>query len=76
MFFQRFQQGQDGTLQYYRLLSDAYRQAPATQGHPRLRALTEELERVVAVLETACTVDSETVRHYGLLRGVWSGPEV
>lgn len=75
-FFQRFQQGQNGTLQYYRLLSDAYRQAPATQGHPRLRALTEELERVVAVLETACTVDSETVRHYGLLRGVWSGPEV
>lgn len=38
-FFERFKQGEEGTLQYYRLLVDAYRTAPGTQKRPRLQAL-------------------------------------
>ncbi|MDB5044050.1 MAG: phosphohydrolase, partial [Deinococcus sp.] len=38
-FFSRFSQGREGTLQYYRLLSDAYRKAPGAEGRPRLQAL-------------------------------------
>ena len=67
-FFTRFNQGKAGTLQYYRLLADAYRAAPAGADHPRLQALFDELNRTIVALETACHVSSEEVRQYPLLR--------
>ncbi|MPY67184.1 bifunctional (p)ppGpp synthetase/guanosine-3',5'-bis(diphosphate) 3'-pyrophosphohydrolase [Deinococcus sp. SDU3-2] len=63
-FFGRFKQGQSGTLQYYRLLVDAYRAAPGGRDHPRLLALFDELDRTVTALEQACGVTAETTRNY------------
>ncbi|AWT36759.1 hypothetical protein GCM10008956_34250 [Deinococcus arenae] len=60
-FFDRFNAGQEGTLQYYRLLVWAYRRAPGAQGRPRLQALFAELDRTVAALEQACGVRAEDV---------------
>lgn len=60
-FFDRFTAGQEGTLQYYRLLVWAYRRAPGAQGRPRLQALFAELDRTVAALEQACGVREEDV---------------
>lgn len=71
-FFGRFSQGREGILQYYRLLADAYKQAPGAAGRPRLHALFAELERTVAALEAACGVTADEVRGYTLLR--LSGP--
>ncbi|GAA0507149.1 hypothetical protein GCM10008937_13750 [Deinococcus depolymerans] len=66
-FFDRFAQGRDGTLQYYRLLSDHYLAAPATHARPRLRALLRELERTVTDLEHATGLTGEQTRHFPLL---------
>lgn len=71
-FFGRFSQGRDGTLQYYRLLVDAYRAAPGGQDRPRLRALFDELDRTVTALEQACGVTATEVRECKLLRGALS----
>ncbi|UQN07323.1 HD domain-containing protein [Deinococcus sp. QL22] len=67
-FFSRFSQGREGTLQYYRLLADAYRQAEGAAGRLRLQALFAELERTVSALEVACGVTPDEVRGYALLR--------
>ena len=67
-FFERFKQGQQGTLQYYRLLVRAYRVAPGATGHARLLDLIAELNRTVAALEQACGVDQASVAEYGLLK--------
>lgn len=67
-FFNRFSQGREGTLQYYRLLADAYKRAEGAAGRPRLQALFAELERTVSALETACGVTAEEVRGYASLR--------
>ncbi|WP_293913335.1 HD domain-containing protein [Deinococcus sp.] len=69
--FTRFTAGRDGTLQYYRLLSDAYRQAagrPEVAQRPGLLALFAELERNVAQLETAAGLSSDGVRGLAPLR--------
>lgn len=68
-FFDRFNEGQHGTLQYYRLLVRAYRLAPGAAGHARLLDLIAELDRTVTALETACGVDQKTVAEYSLLAG-------
>lgn len=68
-FFNRFSQRKEGTLQYYRLLVDAYRMAPGSQSKPRLTELVEELARTVAALEEACGVKEDDVREYAPLRG-------
>ncbi|GGK95518.1 HD domain-containing protein [Deinococcus radiotolerans] len=60
-FFERFSAGQEGTLQYYRLLVSAYRHAPGAQGRPRLQALFAELDRTVTALEQACGAHEEKV---------------
>ncbi|GAA5514936.1 hypothetical protein Dcar01_03700 [Deinococcus carri] len=67
-FFTRFNQGQQGTLQYYRLLVDAYRASAGAKDRPRLQALFAELDRTVSALETACGVTAETVRDFPPLR--------
>ncbi|ANE42681.1 HD domain-containing protein [Deinococcus puniceus] len=67
-YFGRFSQGREGTLQYYRLLADAYKQAPGAAGRPRLQALFAELERTVSALEVACGVTPDEVRRYVPLR--------
>lgn len=67
-FFSRFSQGREGTLQYYRLLADAYKRAGGAAERPRLQALFAELERTVSALEAACGVREEEVRGYALLR--------
>lgn len=72
-FFNRFKQGQEGTLQYYRVLVDTYEAAPATRDEPRLQALIAELSRTVKALEDACGVFAVTVREYPLLRHLNSG---
>ncbi|MFC4427119.1 HD domain-containing protein [Deinococcus navajonensis] len=69
-WFSRFRRGQQGTLQYYRLLVDAYRAAPAAQAHAQLQALIAELDRTVTALEAACGVDTATVRAWPLLSEV------
>ncbi|MEF2280424.1 HD domain-containing protein [Deinococcus sp. YIM 134068] len=69
-FFTRFNRGQEGTLQYYRLLVDAYRASPGGRDRPRLQALFAELDRTVTALEEACGVTADEVRGYGLLQGV------
>lgn len=68
--FTRFKQGQDGTVQYYRLLADTYRKIdrPDVQARPRLQALFRELERTVTTLETACGLEAGQVRAFPLLR--------
>ena len=68
--FTRFNQGRDGTLQYYRLLADTYQKIdrPDVQARPRLQALFAELERTVATLEMACGLEAEQVRAFPLLR--------
>ena len=67
-FFNRFSQGMPGTLQYYRLLSDAFQAAPGGIGRRRLPALFQELDRTVSAIEEACGVSSGEVRGYTLLR--------
>ncbi|MDK2014147.1 MULTISPECIES: HD domain-containing protein [unclassified Deinococcus] len=67
-FFDRFNAGQAGTLQYYRLLVRAYRRAPGAQGQPRLQALIGELDRTVTALEQAYGVGEEHVVALPLLR--------
>lgn len=67
-FFGRLKQGRDGTLQYYRLLVDAYRAAPGVRGQLRLGQLIDELDRTVVALEQACGVDAQATRWYPLLR--------
>ncbi len=71
-FFGRFSQGREGTLHYYRLLADAYKQAPGGAGQPRLQALFAELERTVSALEVACVVTPDEVRGYAPLRSACS----
>lgn len=68
-FFKRFKQGEEGTLQYYRYLVDAYHMAPGTQKRPRLQALVNELDRTVTLLEQTCGRTADQVRDYHLLRG-------
>lgn len=63
-FFNRFSAGQEGTLQYYRLLVRAYRRAPTACGQTRLQALFNELDRTVTALEEACGVSEEAVTSY------------
>ncbi|AZI41901.1 HD domain-containing protein [Deinococcus psychrotolerans] len=63
--FERFTAGKNGTVQYYRLLSDAYRMAaqrPEVAARPRLLTLFAELERTVSALETALGFEKEAVR--------------
>jgi len=70
--FSRFKAGQDGTLQYYRLLADQYQRTATRQdvaGRPRLLALFSELERTVLQLEAATQTQAEDVRRYPLLSG-------
>lgn len=67
-YFDRFRQGMEGTLQYYRLLTDTYRTAPAVASRPRLGELVSELERTVGALEAACGLTPEQVRQLPLLR--------
>ncbi|GGR03125.1 HD domain-containing protein [Deinococcus ruber] len=64
--FGRFNQGRDGTLQYYRLLADTYQRLrmPDVLARPRLQALFAELERTVGTLETACGLTAEQVRAF------------
>jgi (p)ppGpp synthase/HD superfamily hydrolase len=69
--FTRFTAGKEGTLQYYRLLSDAYREAalrPDVAARPRLTALFAELERTVSQLEQALNLSSDEVRALAPLR--------
>ena len=70
--FGRFTAGREGTLQYYRLLSDAYRQAarerPEVARRPRLLQLFAELERTVSRLEEAAGLSSDAVRGLAPLR--------
>ncbi|WP_029484136.1 HD domain-containing protein [Deinococcus marmoris] len=70
-YFVRFNQGQAGTLQYYRLLADSYRaaQGEGVLERPRLQVLFAELDRTVSALEEACGVMADEVRDYPLLRG-------
>lgn len=63
-FFTRFNQGREGTLQYYRLLVRAYRAAPGAQGQARLQALFAELNRTVTALERAFGVHEDEVVNY------------
>lgn len=65
--FTRFKAGREGTLQYYRLLVDAYRAAPAVTGRARLSALIAELDWTVGALEAACGVDPAQVRAFAPL---------
>lgn len=69
-YFTRFNQGQAGTLQYYRLLADSYTAARGqdVQQRPRLQVLFVELDRTVSALEEACGVTAEEVRDSPLLR--------
>nr|WP_075835490.1 HD domain-containing protein [Deinococcus marmoris]OLV16419.1 GTP pyrophosphokinase [Deinococcus marmoris] len=69
-YFTRFNQGQAGTLQYYRLLTDSYKAARGqdVQQRPRLQVLFAELERTVSALEEACGVTADEVRDFPLLR--------
>ena len=67
-FFKRFNAGQEGTLQYYRLLVRAYQAAPGAKGHTRLNALFAELDRTVKALEDACEVNEQDVLSYPVLR--------
>lgn len=69
-FFGRFNQGKEGTLQYYRLLVDAYRSAPGAAGQPRLQSLFDELDRTVNSIQDACGVSADAVRQYPALRNV------
>ena len=69
--FERFNQKQGGTLQYYRLLADAYTKAatrPEVMARPRLLACFAELERTVASLEQTCDLTAAQVRDFPLLR--------
>lgn len=70
-YFTRFNQGQAGTLQYYRLLADSYKAARGedVQQRPRLQVLFAELDRTVSALEEACGVTADETRDYPLLRG-------
>ena len=70
--FSRFNQGRDGTLQYYRLLADTYQKIdrPDVQARPRLQALFAELERTVTTLETACGLNAEQVRDFPMLQTI------
>ncbi|MDO4263718.1 MAG: HD domain-containing protein [Deinococcus sp.] len=62
-YFERFQQGQLGTLQYYRALADAFTAAgDRLSERPRLRELFRELERTVSTLEAACGLSSDELR--------------
>jgi hypothetical protein len=74
-YFGRFNQGQMGTLQYYRRLADTYLavQTEDVTQRPRLQALFAELERTVAALETACGLSADQTRQHPLLRAVPSG---
>ena len=68
--FTRFTAGKEGTVQYYRLLSDAYRQAaqrPEVQARPRLLALFAELERTVFALERELGLSAAQVRGFSAL---------
>lgn len=68
--FSRFKQGRKGTLQYYRLLADQYgRTATRAEvaARPRLLALFSELERTVAMLESAAQTTADEVRADPLL---------
>ncbi|MFC4452369.1 HD domain-containing protein [Deinococcus sonorensis] len=67
--FTRFNQGRDGTLQYYRLLADTYLKVDTAdvRSRPRLHALFVELERTVTALESACGVTADEVRPWPLL---------
>ncbi|AIZ44569.1 phosphohydrolase [Deinococcus radiopugnans] len=70
-YFTRFKQGQAGTLQYYRLLADAYRavRREDVRQRPRLQVLFAELSRTVGALEGACGLTADEVRDYPPLRG-------
>ncbi|ADY27310.1 metal dependent phosphohydrolase (plasmid) [Deinococcus proteolyticus MRP] len=62
-YFERFQQGQLGTLQYYRALADAFISTEERLAErPRLLELFRELERTVSALETACGLSSDEIR--------------
>jgi HD domain len=67
--FIRFNQGRDGTLQYYRLLADTYQGIGSSEVKEnfRLQALFSELERTVSILETACGLTNDQVRAFPLL---------
>ncbi|TSA84502.1 bifunctional (p)ppGpp synthetase/guanosine-3',5'-bis(diphosphate) 3'-pyrophosphohydrolase [Deinococcus detaillensis] len=68
--FERFTAGKNGTVQYYRLLADAYHMAaqrPEVAARPRLLALFAELERTVSALETALGLGKEAVRVFAPL---------
>lgn len=69
-YFTRFNQGQAGTLPYYRLLADSYKAARGQDvlERPRLQVLFTELGRTVAALEEACGVKEEEILKYPLLR--------
>lgn len=69
-FFNRFNQGKMGTLQYYRLLVDKYQEAPNAAGHPRLQALFAELDRTVTTLESICGVTASECRDHSLLKPI------
>ncbi|GGO26708.1 HD domain-containing protein [Deinococcus humi] len=69
-FFKRFNQGLEGTLQYYRFLVDAYRRAPGAQGRVQLQALFDLLDGTVTAIEEACGTTAEDVRRHPMLRGV------
>ena len=69
--FTRFTAGKEGTVQYYRLLSDAYREAaqrPDVTLRPRLLALFAELERTVSTLERGLGLSSAQVRGFSALK--------
>ena len=69
--FERFNQKQGGTLQYYRLLADAYTKAatrPEVAARPRLLACFTELERTVASLEQVSGLTAVQVREFAPLR--------
>ena len=68
--FSRFTAGKEGTVQYYRLLADAYRQAaqrPEVAARSRLIALFAELERSVISLERELGLDAAQVRAFPAL---------
>ncbi len=63
--FGRFTAGKNGTLQYYRLLADAYGRAaerPEVAARPRLLVLFAELERTISVLEREVGLSTAQVR--------------
>ena len=69
--FERFNQKRDGTLQYYRLLADAYTNTvtrPEVAARTRLLACFSELERTVASLEETCGLTAVQVRDLPPLR--------